>query len=136
MLRGDLPSTTDLDLERPAHAACRLSRGERERIIARACHSLYRWYLDRSQTKRNWNPDRSFDWRSLRRDHSPQLLAVIEGFYAVEQYAPDYTAELTRLVRGRYGRRNSKCAGERRRRNTPTYGATSCSSLAAHAPPD
>jgi acyl-[acyl-carrier-protein] desaturase len=65
---------------------------------------LYRWYVDRSQTKRNWNADRRFDWRGLGRNHSPELLAVIEGFYAVEQYAPDYNAELTRLVRHTYGR--------------------------------
>ena len=28
---------------------------------------------------------------------------IIEGFYAVEQFAPDYTAELTRLARRKYG---------------------------------
>jgi acyl-[acyl-carrier-protein] desaturase len=31
------------------------------------------------------------------------MMDVIEGFYAVEQYAPDYTTELTRLARGSYG---------------------------------
>jgi acyl-[acyl-carrier-protein] desaturase len=30
-------------------------------------------------------------------------MAVIEGFYAVEQYVPDYTAALTRLARRSYG---------------------------------
>jgi acyl-[acyl-carrier-protein] desaturase len=89
----------------PTHALpSLLSRAERQRIVARASHGLYRWYIDRSQAKRNWNPDRSFCWRVLGRRHSPELLAIIEGFYAVEQYAPDYTAELTRLVRGGYGR--------------------------------
>jgi acyl-[acyl-carrier-protein] desaturase len=81
-----------------------LSRAERERLVARASYALYRWYVERSQTKRNWNADRSFDWRELRQNHSPEFLAIIEGFYAVEQYAPDYTAELTRLVRRGYGR--------------------------------
>jgi acyl-[acyl-carrier-protein] desaturase len=32
------------------------------------------------------------------------MLTIVEGFYAIEQYAPDYTAELTRLVRRAYGR--------------------------------
>jgi hypothetical protein len=32
-----------------------LSRVERERLVARASYSLYRWYVERSQTKRNWN---------------------------------------------------------------------------------
>jgi acyl-[acyl-carrier-protein] desaturase len=98
----DLPA--DIDLAPPVPAPSLLGRGERQRIVARACHGLYRWYLDRSQAKRNWSPDRSFGWRSLGQKHSPELLAIVEGFYAVEQYAPDYTAELTRLVRGGYGR--------------------------------
>lgn len=75
-------------------------------MIARGFHGLYRWYTDRSQTKRNWNPDRSFDWRALGQKHSPELIAIVEGFYAVEQYAPDYTTELTRLTRESYGRAN------------------------------
>ncbi len=81
-----------------------LSRDMRQRLVARAAYALYRWYVDRSQARRNWNADRSFDWRALKRNHSPQLLSVIEGFYAVEQYAPDYTVELTHLVRHNYGR--------------------------------
>src|SRR5262249_48557662 len=47
---------------------------------------------------------RSFNWQALGKNHSPHLLAVVEGFYAVEQYAPDYTAKLTQLVRHSYGR--------------------------------
>jgi len=81
-----------------------LSREGKQRLVARASYGLYRWYIDRSQTRRNWNADRSFNWRVLGKQHSPELLAVIEGFYAVEQFAPDYTAELTRLVRPTYGR--------------------------------
>jgi acyl-[acyl-carrier-protein] desaturase len=81
-----------------------LSRQEKDRIIARAFQGLYRWYLARSQKHRNWNPDLSFDWRCFRRDHSPEVIAILQGFYAVEQYVPDYTSELTRLVRKNYGR--------------------------------
>lgn len=81
-----------------------LSREQKQWIIARTSYALYRWYVDRSQTRRNWNADRSFKWRELGKKHSCQLLDIIEGFYAVEQYAPDYTAELTRLVRQTYGR--------------------------------
>jgi acyl-[acyl-carrier-protein] desaturase len=80
-----------------------MSRDARRHLVGRYCHSLYRWYLSRSQEARNWNPDRSFDWRSLRQDHNERLMGVIEGFYAVEQYAPDYTAELTRIARAGYG---------------------------------
>lgn len=90
--------------ERPVFSPSLLSRAEKDRLIARGFHGLYRWYTDRSQQKRNWNPDRSFDWRALGQAHSDELIDIIEGFYAIEQYAPDYTAELTRLVRADYGR--------------------------------
>ncbi len=95
-----------LEQERPAFAPSRLSRSEKDRLIQRGFLGLYRWYTDRSQKRRNWNPDRSFDWRTFSQNHSPELIAIVEGFYAVEQYAPDYTAELTRLVRKDYGRAN------------------------------
>lgn len=80
-----------------------LSREARQQLVGRYCHSLYRWYTSLSQKVRNWNPDRSFDWRRLRQDHDDWLMDLIEGFYAVEQYAPDYTAELTQLARSSYG---------------------------------
>jgi len=84
-------------------AGC-MSRGEKQRLVERAFHGLYRWYVDRSQTNRVWSPDRSFDWRALGQRHSPELMTIIEGFYAIEQFAPDYTTELTRLTRKDYGR--------------------------------
>ena len=90
--------------QRPSAPPNALSRAEKDRAIQRGFYGLYRWYVDRSQTTRNWNPDRSFDWGALGRNHSPELLTIIEGFYGVEQYAPDYTSELIRLVRKSYGR--------------------------------
>jgi acyl-[acyl-carrier-protein] desaturase len=90
--------------QRPPFAVGLLSRAEKDRLIARGFGGLYRWYVARSQAQRNWNPDRSFDWRAFRQDHSAELLAILQGFYAVEQYVPDYTDEATRLVRRDYGR--------------------------------
>jgi acyl-[acyl-carrier-protein] desaturase len=99
------PSILDeLEKQRPSCTPHMLSRAEKDRAIQRGFHGLYRWYVDRSQLKRSWNPDRSFNWRALRQDHSPELLTIVEGFYGVEQYAPDYTNELIRLVRRDYGR--------------------------------
>jgi acyl-[acyl-carrier-protein] desaturase len=92
--------------ERPSFAPSLLNRTEKDRLIQRGFHGLYRWYTDRSQRLRNWNPDCSFDWSVFGQHHSPELIAIVEGFYAVEQYAPDYTAELTRLTRKDYGRAN------------------------------
>jgi acyl-[acyl-carrier-protein] desaturase len=93
------------EVEAPPRAAPPvLSREAKHRILERGFRGLYRWYVNRSQSARNWSPDRSFDWPAFRRDHSAPLLTVLQGFYAVEQYAPDYTAELTRLTRGSHGR--------------------------------
>lgn len=100
----DVAITQELADLRPPASPFRLSRPERERLVQRSFHALYRWYMDRSQRTRNWNPDTSFDWRAYRRTHSPTVLQVLEGFYAVEQYAPDYTYELIRLTRRGYGR--------------------------------
>ena len=60
--------------------------------------------LARSQAQRNWNPDADFDWQSLRRNHDDPLHTIIEGFYGVEQYAPDYVRTLLRVIRESYGR--------------------------------
>lgn len=94
----------EIERQKPAFPPSALSRAEKDRAIQRAFHGLYRWYVDRSQIKRNWNADRAFDWAAIGRDHSPELLTIVEGFYGVEQYAPDYTSELIRLVRRDYGR--------------------------------
>lgn len=81
-----------------------LSRRERARLIERATRGLYRWYLDRSQAKRAWRVDTSFDWPALRTDHHPDILTLLEGYFAVEQYVPDYTAKGALLLRESYGR--------------------------------
>ncbi|HEX3247432.1 MAG TPA: acyl-ACP desaturase, partial [Chloroflexota bacterium] len=73
------------------------------RLIARGMVGLYRWYLAESQARRNWSPSHSFDWRALRTDHSPELNIILEGFFAVEQYIPDYTSKTISLSRKNYG---------------------------------
>jgi acyl-[acyl-carrier-protein] desaturase len=81
-----------------------LSKQEKDRLIERGIVGLYRWYLSRSQTTRNWNPDRSFNWRALRTDHSPLVQQIVEGFFAIEQYVPDYTTQTIMVARQSHGR--------------------------------
>lgn len=81
-----------------------LSNEEKDRLIERAFVGLYRWYVSRSQATRNWNPNTSVDWKNLRTDHSEKLNQIIEGFFAVEQYVPDYVTSLIQVVRTSYGR--------------------------------
>ena len=77
---------------------------ERSLCVERAITGLYRWYTSRSQQTRNWNADSSFAWKDVRRDHGDPLHVVIEGFYAVEQYVPDYVTALLKVIRQSYGR--------------------------------
>jgi acyl-[acyl-carrier-protein] desaturase len=53
---------------------------------------------------RSWSADRDFNWKALRKDHDDNLHTIIEGFYAVEQYVPDYVHQLLRVIRESYGR--------------------------------
>lgn len=90
--------------ERPRIPVGLLSREEKDRLIERGFLGLYRWYVAKSQVQRNWNPDISFDWKSFRTDHSPALVNILQGFFAVEQYVPDYVTSLLQVIRASHGR--------------------------------
>jgi len=94
----------EIELQRPRLPVGVLSKQERDVLVERALVGLYRWYLSRSQATRNWSPDRSFDWRALRTDHSIEVNKLIEGFFAVEQYVPDYTSKQLLVMRKSQGR--------------------------------
>ncbi|MBL8820122.1 MAG: acyl-ACP desaturase [Planctomyces sp.] len=80
------------------------SQRRRQQCVDRGIASLYRWYVARSQPSRQWNADTDFRWKEIRRDLPEDILAIVQGFYAVEQFIPDYAAELTGLLRKNYGR--------------------------------
>jgi acyl-[acyl-carrier-protein] desaturase len=103
-MKPDQTILAELNDQRPAALPGLLTKQEKDRIIERGLVGLYRWYLARSQAKRNWNPDKSFDWRALRTDHSPELNTILEGYYAVEQFVPDYTSKTIQMTRKSYGR--------------------------------
>ncbi len=94
----------ELDEQRPQTSPGLLSNQEKDVLIERAFLGLYRWYVSRSQATRNWNPDLDIDWRQLRTDHSEKLNNIIEGFFAVEQYVPDYVLTLLQVIRRSHGR--------------------------------
>lgn len=106
-MSGALPQDSvlrEIDLARPRTAPLLLSRAERYRHIERAILGLYRWYVSHSQRLRNWNPDRDFDWRGFKVGHSETVVKIIEGFFAVEQYTPDYVTTILHLIRRSHGR--------------------------------
>jgi len=81
-----------------------LSKEEKDRLIERTFVGLYRWYVSRSQKTRNWNPNTDFDWRNFSTQHSEKLNRIIEGFFAVEQFVPDYVLQLLQVIRQSFGR--------------------------------
>jgi acyl-[acyl-carrier-protein] desaturase len=81
-----------------------MSRDQRARHIERAVYGLYRWYTNQSQIKRGWQPDTSFDWRNIRKDHHPDVIRLLQGYFAVEQYIPDFTSKGLNLLRRSWGR--------------------------------
>lgn len=94
----------ELNVSRPDIPVGLLSRNFKQKLIEESISRLYRWYVDRSQRTRNWSPDRDIDWKSTRQDHSEELDTILRGFFAVEQYVPDYASKLTNLTRESYGR--------------------------------
>jgi acyl-[acyl-carrier-protein] desaturase len=95
---------SEIESERPKIPVGLLSRDEKDRLIERGFLGLYRWYVAKSQVQRNWNPDKSFEWRNFRQDHSPEMIKILEGFFAVEQYVPDYVTTLLNVIRKSHGR--------------------------------
>jgi len=94
----------EIDEEKPDTPVGLLTDEQKDTLIERAFLGLYRWYSQRSQTKRNWNPDFDFDWRKFRTDHTEKVNNILEGFFAVEQYVPDYVFTLLRVIRKSHGR--------------------------------
>ncbi|HRF59779.1 MAG TPA: acyl-ACP desaturase [Fimbriimonadaceae bacterium] len=95
---------SEIESQRPRVPVGLVTHEERHRLVEQGFVGLYRWYVKRSQETRNWNPDSSFDWRNYRKDHSPEVSRIIEGFFAVEQYVPDYVTSLLKIVRTSHGR--------------------------------
>jgi acyl-[acyl-carrier protein] desaturase len=100
----DASIVNELEAQRPARAGGVAQSSGEDHLIERGIVGLYRWYTERAQATRNWHPDRSFDWRCLHTDHSPEMRALVEGFFAIEQFVPDYTSKIVQIVRASHGR--------------------------------
>lgn len=68
--------------------------------LQRALTQINEYYSLNVQGRR-WHPVLSFDWDKMRKP-SDTVLQLLEGFYAVEQFAPDYTTTLVALNRRDY----------------------------------
>ncbi len=94
----------EIAADRPQTPPGLLSVELRERLVQRGVLGLYRWYVEMSQRRRNWNADTFVNWTGIRTDHHPMIQDVVEGFFGVEQYVPDYTEQILQIVRTSHGR--------------------------------
>jgi acyl-[acyl-carrier-protein] desaturase len=95
----------ELEADRPrGPMSSLLSPHARARAIERGIAGLYRRYTQHSQQRRNWHADTCTDWRLVRSDHAEAVHTIVEGFFGVEQYTPDYVTQLVSITRKSYGR--------------------------------
>src|SRR5262249_30039164 len=60
---------------------------------------LYRDFFDRGEKKRRWFLGEDIPWDSVNRSAEPAIADVVESFYAVELYLPDYVASAMSVFR-------------------------------------
>ena len=66
--------------------------------------SLYRAFFDHAEKKRRWNVVDGIPWDQVKhRAVDEDLVEILEAFYSVEMYLPDYSAKLIALNRQNHG---------------------------------
>lgn len=65
---------------------------------------LYREFFDHAEKKRRWNVVDQIPWDEVKpRAVDPELVEILEAFYSVEMFLPDYSAKLIALNRQNHG---------------------------------
>jgi acyl-[acyl-carrier-protein] desaturase len=65
---------------------------------------LYRDFFDHAEAKRRWNLVDGIPWDQVKmRAVDEDLVEILEAFYSVEMYLPDYSAKLIALNRKNHG---------------------------------
>lgn len=84
-------------------------------LLERVLRGMYEEYIHLSNSKRNWNADTVTQWSAVKKIDfesddktksregmlSQQVGHILDGFYAVEQYAPEYVLNILKLVSSR-----------------------------------
>jgi acyl-[acyl-carrier-protein] desaturase len=70
----------------------------------RKFYSLYKDFFDHAEEKRRWNMRTDIPWDEVKQGSiGEDFVAIVESFYAVEMYLPDYTGKLIDLYRRNRG---------------------------------
>src|SRR5438094_5380979 len=62
-------------------------------------YRLYRDFFDHAEKKRRWSLRGDIPWDDVNRSLDPAIADVVESFYAVELYLPDYVANAMSVFR-------------------------------------
>ncbi len=81
-----------------------LSKEARDRAIEDAMYENYVAYFRKAEETRRWKLHKDIPWHLANPNVSEDLTKVIEGFFAVEFYLPDYIMRVLELVRRSRGR--------------------------------
>jgi acyl-[acyl-carrier-protein] desaturase len=60
---------------------------------------LYKSFFDRAERHRRWRLDDDIAWADLAPEAAPELVGMVETFWAVESFLPDYTARIAAALR-------------------------------------
>lgn len=67
-------------------------------------YRLYRTFFDRAEKKRRWSLCDDIPWERIDRSPDPAVADVVESFWAVEMYLPDYLARAMSIFRASRGK--------------------------------
>lgn len=73
--------------------------------LEKAFFDKYKEFFDHAEEKRRWNLQSDIPWAEVKREGSvgEDLVSIIESFWAVEMYIPDYAAKLVSMFRRHRG---------------------------------
>ena len=73
--------------------------------LDRKFYDLYKEFFDHAEDKRRWNLQKDIPWAEVKPvgDVGEDLVSIVEAFFAVEIYIPDYNAKLLRSTRSQRG---------------------------------
>ncbi len=84
--------------------AALLTQAGRDKLIEDGIYQNYLAYFRKAEDTRRWKLHKDIPWNLAKPETSDDVTLMVEGFFAVESYLPDYTAKMIESVRRSRGR--------------------------------
>lgn len=72
--------------------------------LENAFYELFQEYFYTAEKYRRWNVFDDIPWDQARKDPNPDVVTLVESFWSVEMYLPDYVRHILSMVRQSRGR--------------------------------